>query len=131
MSGPYDIAFAQKVTEFNHRAIRLWNAGDLEGFCNGYAPDAVYASRDGILYGRKQILEELKQVYPDQIAMGVLTLDIQSLRTPPLSQHPYMGVAILKWTVSKKNSHEEGYSMVAYELDPFELLVVQDMSIEC
>jgi predicted ester cyclase len=38
-----------------HKAIGLYNAGDLDGFVNGYAEDAVLVTPDGSAVGREAI----------------------------------------------------------------------------
>jgi uncharacterized protein (TIGR02246 family) len=57
-----------------------WNRGDLEAFTAVYAEDASFLSPSGLTRGRQQVLARYKKRYPDQKAMGTLTLEIQEVR---------------------------------------------------
>ncbi len=43
------------LTDLNAQAIKLFNAGDIDGFCELYAEDAVLSSPDGTYAGRSAI----------------------------------------------------------------------------
>lgn len=45
------------LTDLHARAIELYNAGDIDGFCDLYAEDAVLATPDGTYAGRGAIRE--------------------------------------------------------------------------
>lgn len=53
-----------------------WNRGDLEAFVSSYAEDATFLSPSGVTHGRKGVLERYRKRYPDQKAMGKLTLTV-------------------------------------------------------
>jgi peptidoglycan/xylan/chitin deacetylase (PgdA/CDA1 family) len=57
-----------------------WNRGDLETFTSVYAEDASFLSPTGLTQGRQQVLERYRRRYPDQKAMGILTLEILETR---------------------------------------------------
>jgi peptidoglycan/xylan/chitin deacetylase (PgdA/CDA1 family) len=57
-----------------------WNRGDLEAFTSVYAEDASFLSPTGLTQGRQQVLERYRRRYPDQKAMGTLTLEILEAR---------------------------------------------------
>jgi ketosteroid isomerase-like protein len=57
-----------------------WNRGDLEAFTSVYAEDASFLSPNGLTQGRQQVLERYRRRYPDQKAMGTLTLEILEAR---------------------------------------------------
>lgn len=57
-----------------------WNRGDLEAFTAVYAEDASFLSPSGLTRGRQQVLARYKKRYPDQKAMGTLTLEVQEVR---------------------------------------------------
>jgi peptidoglycan/xylan/chitin deacetylase (PgdA/CDA1 family) len=57
-----------------------WNRGDLETFTSVYAEDASFLSPTGLTQGRQQVLERYRRRYPDQQAMGTLTLEILETR---------------------------------------------------
>ncbi len=58
-----------------------WNRGDLATFTSVYAADASFLSPSGLTRGRQQVLARYRKRYPDQKAMGTLTLDVQEVRT--------------------------------------------------
>jgi hypothetical protein len=57
-----------------------WNRGDLVAFTAVYAEDAAFLSPTGLTRGRDQVLARYKKRYPDQKAMGTLSLDIVETR---------------------------------------------------
>lgn len=57
-----------------------WNRGDLETFTSVYAEDASFLSPTGLTRGRQQVLERYRRRYPDQKAMGTLSLEIVEAR---------------------------------------------------
>jgi peptidoglycan/xylan/chitin deacetylase (PgdA/CDA1 family) len=57
-----------------------WNRGDLETFTSVYAEDASFLSPTGLTQGRRQVLERYRRRYPDQQAMGTLSLEILEAR---------------------------------------------------
>lgn len=57
-----------------------WNRGDLEAFVASYADDATFLTSSGVTHGRKGVLERYKKRYPDQKAMGKLTLTVMEAR---------------------------------------------------
>jgi peptidoglycan/xylan/chitin deacetylase (PgdA/CDA1 family)/ketosteroid isomerase-like protein len=57
-----------------------WNRGDLETFTSVYAEDASFLSPTGLTQGRQQVLERYRRRYPDQKAMGTLTLEVLEAR---------------------------------------------------
>jgi uncharacterized protein (TIGR02246 family) len=57
-----------------------WNRGDLEAFTAVYAEDASFLSPTGLTHGRDQVLARYKKRYPDQKAMGTLSLDVVETR---------------------------------------------------
>ncbi len=52
-----------------------WNAGDLEGFMDGYTrgPDLRFASGGEVTRGWPETLDRYRRRYPDRAAMGTLT----------------------------------------------------------
>jgi uncharacterized protein (TIGR02246 family) len=64
-----------------------WNRGDLEGFTAVYAEDASFVSPTGLTHGRRQVLERYRRRYPDQKAMGTLTLDVLETRAFPAASN--------------------------------------------
>jgi hypothetical protein len=78
-------AFSQKTDEqmildFMRLEEKLWNAGDIEGYVNLYAPSdsarMIYSS--GAVYGKDSILAFYKKYWPKE-KMGTLKLDGERL----------------------------------------------------
>ena len=57
-----------------------WSHGDIEGFCAGYAEDALFVSPTGLTRGREAIRDRYRKRYPDRAAMGTLRLEIIETR---------------------------------------------------
>ncbi len=57
-----------------------WNRGDLETFTSVYAEDAAFLTTTGLTRGRQQVLERYRRRYPDQKAMGTLSLEVIEAR---------------------------------------------------
>ncbi len=73
----------QTVATLLSTQAEAWTAGDLEAFCAVYAEDALFISPSGQTRGRQAVLERYQKRYPDQAAMGALTLEVIEMR--PLS----------------------------------------------
>jgi peptidoglycan/xylan/chitin deacetylase (PgdA/CDA1 family) len=56
------------------RQVQAWNRGDLEGFVSLYSEDAAFVSPSGLTRGRQAVLDRYRKRYPDQAAMGTLSL---------------------------------------------------------
>ena len=70
-----------------------WNRGDLEAFTSVYAEDASFLSPTGLTQGRQQVLERYRRRYPDQKAMGTLTLEILETRPAQGVEYTALGDA--------------------------------------
>lgn len=75
--------FAQSKDEKTKSAIRkvmevqtaAWNAGDIEGFMQGYwnSPEMKFVSGDNVARGWQAALDRYKKSYDSKAKMGVLT----------------------------------------------------------
>ncbi len=70
-----------------------WNRGDLETFTSVYADDAAFLVATGLTRGRQQVLERYRRRYPDQKAMGTLTLEIIEARPAQGVEYTALGDA--------------------------------------
>lgn len=54
-----------------------WNAGDIDGFMDGYwnSPEVRFASGGNLSFGWQPVLERYHAGYPDRAAMGMLSFD--------------------------------------------------------
>jgi len=62
------------------RQSEAWNRGDIEAFCSVYADDAMFLSPSGVTRGRQAVIDRYRAHYPNQAAMGRLTLEILEAR---------------------------------------------------
>lgn len=69
-----------EVSEVLTAQSAAWNRGDLEAFVASYAEDATFLTSSGVTHGRKGVLERYRKRYPDQKAMGKLTLTVMEAR---------------------------------------------------
>lgn len=58
---------------------RAWDAGDIEGFMAGYAPEICFTGRGGLTCGKADVTADYKKAYPDAASMGDLTFGIGEL----------------------------------------------------
>jgi len=71
-------ASREPVAEINAVLTRqdaAWNAGDIEGFMDGYwrSPELTFVSGGTVTQGWDATLERYRKRYPDRAAMGKLT----------------------------------------------------------
>ncbi|MHC4512392.1 MAG: YybH family protein [Planctomycetota bacterium] len=66
---------------------QAWNRGDWAGFIAGYwdNPQLTFNGATGITRGRKDLLQQFQESYPDAAARGVLTFHL--LRFRPVGNH--------------------------------------------
>lgn len=64
----------QQIRAVLDAQVARWNAGDIEGFMQGYAKtDSIrFASGGKVSYGWQKMLERYRKGYPDRAAMGIL-----------------------------------------------------------
>jgi uncharacterized protein (TIGR02246 family) len=88
-----------------------WNAGDLEGYLAGCAPDVVYVTAKGPVYGRDALRARLTAAYPDRAAMGRLALEVLHV-----AEESGQGVGVrvvLRWAVTREDGAVVGgYALV-------------------
>ena len=73
----------EQVAALLHAQADAWNRGDLEAFTAVYAEDATFVTPNGLTHGRREVLERYRKRYPDQAAMGKLTLEVIEARAFP------------------------------------------------
>jgi uncharacterized protein (TIGR02246 family) len=102
-----------------------WNRGDLEAFCSVYAADALFASPSGLTRGRDEVLARYRASYPDQAAMGTLSLDVIEVRE--LSDTGASVVA--RWRlVHEETENAEGLTLLTFERTDAGWSIVHDAS---
>src|SRR5439155_8086396 len=78
---PATAALTDAVRAELTRQAAAWNAGDLDGYLRGYAPDATFVGAE-VQHGLDAIAAKYKKRYGDAKKMGTLTfsdLDIRLL----------------------------------------------------
>ena len=127
-------AFSDLIDVFNQAGAEDWNARDLEGFCLGYAEDAIMVTSAGIFKGREAILQAYLAHYPDRWRMGAVSIEVVDIRFAP-DDSPKdvltsMATAIIRCVVTFDGRvTEDGYSMVTFVLDhEANMYIVQDTS---
>ena len=113
-----------------------WTRGDLEGFTAVYAEDATFVSATGLTHGRQQVLERYRRRYPDQKAMGTLTLDVRETRTFPAKSQSCAieGVSVAaRWKLAYPDQPEkktaEGSTLLVLRPRGGSWEIVQDASM--
>lgn len=82
---PEPVADARSIAEKMHQQETDWSSGNLEGFLQPYAANALFSGSSGIVQGRQAILERYKKGYPDATAMGQLKFELTDQR--PLNKN--------------------------------------------
>ncbi|MCZ6601111.1 MAG: SgcJ/EcaC family oxidoreductase [Acidobacteria bacterium] len=117
-----------------------WNRGDLEAFCSVYADDATFVSPSGLTRGRDQVLERYRKRYPDQAAMGHLSLDVLEIRPAEGTEVSMLGDArpsrvhgltiTARWTLAYTDRDAAtGLTLLVLRPGPQGWRIVQDASM--
>lgn len=85
--------------------VQAWNRGDIDGFCAGYADDAVYVSARGPTLGRAALAADYRGRFPDRDAMGALSVDPRSTSTSPGGDRVEV---VARWTVERSGEPSLG-----------------------
>jgi uncharacterized protein (TIGR02246 family) len=108
------------------RQVQAWNRGDLEAFVSAYVEDAVFVSPTGLTRGRPAVLERYRKRYPDQAAMGRLSLDIVETRLAGAD-----GASVVaRWSLAYPDKPTaSGLTLLVLHARGGEWLIVQDASM--
>ena len=103
-----------------------WNAGDLEGFMDGYwrNPALSFIGSRGITYGWETTLANYKKGYPTPEKMGKLTFTIDILRN--ISPQCYAMVG--QYRLDELEGTPTGYFSLVWELKDGRWLITADHS---
>lgn len=105
--------------------VDAWNRGDLEGFCAGYVPDAVFVTPSDVTRGRAQVLERYRTKYVQRDGMGHLQLTAIDVRegadTVSVAAH---------WALTwPQKAPAEGSTVVVFVKTPQGWQIVHDASM--
>lgn len=117
-----------------------WNRGDLPAFCSVYAEDATFVSPSGLTHGREQVLARYRKRYPDQTAMGQLSLEILEIREAAGMEVSMLGDArpsrvhgltiTARWTLTYPDREAAtGLTLLVLRPGPGGWRIVQDASM--
>ena len=93
-----------------------WNAGDVDGFMDGYwvSPELRFASGGTVTRGYQETLERYKQRYPNRDLMGQLSFD--ELEIVPLGADA--AVVHGRWLLTRENDAPGGlFTLVFRRID--------------
>jgi len=146
--GYWDRLLAQRRGEEARTAARdlltlqteAWNRGDLAAFCSVYDDDATFVSPSGLTRGRDQVLERYRSRYPDQAAMGRLSLEVLEMRTAEGMEVSMMGDArpsrvhgltvVARWTLAYPDREAAtGLTLLVLRPGPDGWRITQDASM--
>jgi len=101
-----------------------WNAGDLEGFMNGYARSekTTFVSGDEVTRGWEPVLARYKARYSDRQKMGTLTFS--ELEITPLASD--MAVVLGRWQLKRAQDNPRGRFTLIFRRLPEGWRIVQD-----
>lgn len=124
---------AGRISSFNNHAADLWNRGELEAFCELYAKDtAVMVTRDGVFWGREEILASYRKAHPTRESMGRISVQLVSLQSQSTSlpDESILAVAIMRCIIVREGQSEPevGYSMVSFAISDERICILQDTS---
>lgn len=123
----------QKVSKSENqvRAImakqeQAWNAGDIEGFMNGYweSDSLKFIGKRGLTYGWEQTLANYKKSYPDRAAMGKLTFTL--LHVSPIGKKSIHVIG--KWHLQREADELQGHFTLVWKKIKGGWVIVSDHS---
>ncbi len=103
-----------------------WNAGDLEGFMNGYwENDSLkFIGKSGLTYGWQQTLDNYHKGYPNRDAMGILTFKL--LHVTRISRKAIHVIG--KWHLKREKDAPQGHFTLVWRKIKGEWVIVSDHS---
>lgn len=120
--------------------VAAWNRGDVAGFCEAYAEDALFVSPSGLTRGRAEVEARYRRRYPDGKAMGTLAiepLEVRELWGPEVSLlgdaepgavHAVRVVA--RWTIRREGQEDAtGLTLIVFRREAGRWWVVEDASM--
>ena len=109
------------------KQVAAWNAGDLEGFMEGYwkADKLMFVGKSGVTYGWEATYQRYLKSYPDKAAMGLLKFDFVTIE--PLGEEHWMVIG--KWQLEREKDNIGGhFSLIFRRIDGAWRIVVDHTS---
>jgi ketosteroid isomerase-like protein len=107
-----------------HAQETAWNAGDIEGFMQGYwqSDSLKFIGSNGLNYGWSQTLDNYRKHYPDVAAMGKLSFSILSIDITS----PKSAFVVGKWHLAREHDEPQGYFTLLWKLIKGKWVIVAD-----
>ena len=101
-----DAKAAAEIESVMDAQVKAWNAGDLEGFMQGYwkSDEMKFVSGDNVSRGWQAALDRYKKNYDYKAKMGVLTFS--GLEVSVLSKHS--AVVLGSWSLAREKDNPKG-----------------------
>ena len=112
-----DPAVIDAIKQVIAAQVAAWNAGNHEGFMQGYlkSDDILFLSGDSITRGWNTVLTRYQQRYPDQASMGTLTIGDLEFNTLA----PDTVLVVGRWKVdTKKHKSQQGVTTLIFRQTP-------------
>ncbi len=130
----------EEILRLFFEQTEAWNRGDLEAFCSVYAEDATFISPSGRTGGRQAVLDRYRSRYPDQAAMGRLSLEVDEIRFARGTEVSMLGDArpsrvhgasvVARWRLSREQGEDtSGLTLIVLRPTPDGWRIVQDASM--
>lgn len=115
------------VEDVLYKQETAWNAGDIEGFMEGYlkSDSLMFISKKGVSYGWQKVLDNYRKSYPDKAAMG--TLKFELLQVKALS--PNTAMVVGKWELSETDKKAGGHFQLILENFPEGWKIISDCTL--
>ncbi|MEM6644131.1 MAG: nuclear transport factor 2 family protein [Bacteroidota bacterium] len=103
-----------------------WNAGDLEGFMEGYwkSDELVFIGSKGVTYGWVSTLANYKKSYPYKERMGKLSFNL--LQLEPLSEDFWSVIG--QWNLERNSDILDGHFSLLFRRLGNDWVIVLDHS---
>jgi len=114
------------IMEKLHLQVKCWNTGDVDCFMKDYwhHDSLVYIGKNGVTYGWQNTLDNYKQKYPTQEAMGKLSFEI--IKIEQLGNNYFSVVG--KWHLSRTGDDLEGHFSLLWKKIEGDWVIIADHS---
>ena len=113
-----------QIEQIMHQQTIDWNNGDIDGFMKAYwkSEKLQFGGARGLTFGWEQTLENYKNGYPNQAAMGNLKFTIKVKEQ--LSKKTAMVVG--KWELEREADKPSGHFMLVWKKIKGNWLIIAD-----
>ena len=102
-----------------------WNSGNIENFMKGYwTSDSLMFIGKSVTYGWSKTLDNYKKRYPDTVAMGKLSFNLQEFK----QLSPVYFFVVGEWHLQRSVGDIGGYFTLIFKKINGEWLIIADHS---